>query len=643
MSIITKLKQNKMGLKVSISGHVGKLLSVANGEKFVFESDKGLSDTCKMFTACEVIELFGNTIKQVSEKKVNTFQEPLNCDDMKEFNRRTAYVQKIKESRNDGKIGGVIFLKDIIKRVSRDRNDKKPPSLMTLRGWYEASEDNVSGIKSTLNKKRNKRKSIFDDDVIALVLQCIDGYYLNLSRPTMQYAYDCYRSEHEKRFNLSKNFPSYKTFCNWVNELEHDEVTLKRHGKKALTASKRNKKGKHIGNHILERVEVDAVNTSMGIVDDKGNYLGILVIFFVLDCFSRAVLGYKIQIGTGENASSVIDSYRHALLPKDPTETSPNVKNTWPMAGLMETIISDGGPGYTANTSVNFLMEQGITWEVAQTGKGWCKPFIESFFGTLRMQFLQTLPSYCKRVKDSRELDLSLAQQAVFTVDDIENLLTEWIVDEYHQSIHSGLGNKTPHQVWLEDGGMHVMLPHNEQELQLLQGSLTSRTILGDASEAGIQVNRIAYNDAHGRIQEIGRSMKANGLTPVVDVQHNNNDVSQVTVFDEETGELLCLYANDPRIEPGMSLIQYKTSFPDKGYQDKGLGHNRVLKGNPIISKAVSEHEIKMQKSHRSTPRGAIEIDTLQDRKNMRVNTVELEITTDESFDLPIAGVLDDA
>lgn len=581
MDIIKKLLANQNGTKVKYHGIKGKLLNVSNGEKFLFEPDT--TDDYKVFSRNNVIDMFGKTLVAVDDREVLSNQPPLTPDLIKEVVRRTAYISRIKSLRKDGKIGGVDFIKAVTDYVAKEINDPSPPSRTTLIGWYKKAVISSAGARATLPSMCKNKKSTFDEDTIDLALECIDDIYLSLSRPTMQYTYDCFVDELIKKFSVRKKRPTYTTFIKWIKKIPTADAILGRAGKKALRAAKRNKTSMLITDHILERVEVDAVHFSLGVIDEAGNYLGKVVVYFVIDCYSRSILGYKLQIGTGETASSVIDSYRHAILQKDPSIKCPEIKNTWPMCGLIELVVTDGGPGYTADTSVQFLLDLNTIWQVAQTGCGWKKPYIERFFGTLRKQLLQNIPGYCKRVKDARELDLSLEKQASITIAQLENVLTQWIVDEYHQSPHSGLGGKTPQQVWEKQAAMYVMLPDNEVELSLQQGDFVYRTISGDSSEAGVVNNKIRYNDASARLQCIGNMKKAQGEPATIKILYNSNDVSRVTALDEETGELLELTAVDPRITEGMTLPEYNALYPSKTYNNKGYGHRRVTKGNPGV------------------------------------------------------------
>lgn len=368
MNIINKLLKNPNGTKVKLYGTKGKLLNVGNGEKFVFEPDSG--DNCELLSHNNVIDMFGKTLFAVDDRKPLVGQLPMTPKLVKELARRTAYVSKHKLVRKDHKIGGVKFLDDLTKLVAKEIGDPSPPCRTGLIDWIKITRTSAAGAKATLPSRRKKKKSIFDEDVLDLALEYIDDLYLRLSKPTIQCVYDLYIDHINAFFGVTKNRPHYKTFTNYINQTPTQDLILGREGKKALKAAKSNKTSMLITDHILERVEVDAVHFSMGAIDENGNYLGKVVVYFVIDCYSRSILGYQLQIGTGETASSVIDSYRNAILQKDPSIKCPEVINDWPMCGVIEIVVSDGGPGYTSVAAVQFLSDLDITWQVAQTGCG---------------------------------------------------------------------------------------------------------------------------------------------------------------------------------------------------------------------------------------------------------------------------------
>jgi hypothetical protein len=590
------------GAKVKYHGVEGTLLNVSGDDSYVFVR---LGQHEKLLVAGNVIQadVINNKLLFIDQRKLAASDMDYSIEQKIEIDRRRAYVQRIKTLRPLGGCGGVNFIKAVIAQVKRELNDDNPPSRSTLIRWYQKTEGHVAGLYATLRNSKRNRGSYYDEYIRDFALACIDNYYLCLSRPSIQSAYDCFVEEYEEHVGNRDELPCYATFALWIKELPAIDIIHARQGKRTARAAMRNNTSQLFTDHILQRVEADAVNLTLGLIDDEGNYLGPATIFALIDCHSRAILGYKLQIGRGESASSVIESYAHALLEKDPAIKCPEVKNNWPMHGVFETLVSDGGSGYTALTTQHFLMSAGIDPQLAQTGCGWKKPFIERFFFTLRIQLACTLPGYCGKFKDQRELDATMREQACMTPDELENVLTQWIVDEYHQAPHKGLGNHTPYNVWQSQAMLHVMLPANADDIKRAKGDFTYRKINGDASQSGVVNNHLSYNDPNGRLKEIGMQMRQRGEEASVKVSYSNNDISTVNVLDEETGELIELHCTDPRVSFGMSRAEFDAAFPKiNSYKDKGFGHSRATRNNKAVQSARELHLNKMKAACKKKP-----------------------------------------
>ncbi|MEF1339904.1 hypothetical protein REH81_24580, partial [Vibrio rotiferianus] len=321
--------------------------------------------------------------------------------------------------------------------------------------------------------------------------------------------------------------------------------------------------------HVLQRVEADAVSLGIPLYDDDGGYLGTATVFVVLDCHTRSVMGFRLQVGKGEPASSVVDSYAHAMLEKDPQSQWDDIASDWPMHGQFGAMVTDGGPGYTALETQSFLLSAGVDIQLAETGCGWKKPFIERFFSTLRVQFAQFMPGYVGRRKDQRELDAPIHKMACLTPNELEHLLTKWIVDEYHHASHRGINGETPYNAWKKES-YKIIEPDNKEALAEYCANHTFRKIAGDVCQLGIQVHGIFYNDLESRIKNIGLSRRLRGEETTVKVYYNTNDVSFVQVLDDETGERIYCSAVDNRVEEGMSLTEFRIKHPNNTYTNKG-------------------------------------------------------------------------
>ena len=544
-------------------------------------------------TRTEIESEFGKTLHLIPKGEVAAPKAPnVSVADLEEVKRRSAYLDELRRRTTKGGIGGIKIRQQVIARVAREIRDPKPISPATLARWARQAQRHSHGVASTLKPKKRQRKSTFSQDIQDLALEVIDDYYLQLGRPTVQYAYDCFTEEFEHRFGQGAKRPCREVFRKWAAQA-CDPIAFieKREGRRAAKAARRNAKKKLRAERILERVEADAVNLAIGVTDEEGRYLGPVTLFAVIDVYSRSVLGLIAQIGRGESAGSVIDSYRHAICPKSPDSLPLTVENNWPMYGVPEKFVCDGGSGYASVQTYAFLADTGSDSEIVPTYAGWRKPFVERFFLTLRTRFAQTLKGYCGKHTDRPNLDATIKEKASMTLQEFRTALYEWVVDEYHQAPHRGLNGKTPYEVWEEQAQIFPPhLPTNYERIRFTMGETRICTISGVHAHQGIQLNNLRYNDPDNRLKEIGMDLRRRGQAAEVMVEYTHNDVHSVNVVDPITEKVFKAVVVDQDIEPGTTLAELKASRPST-YTNKGFTGRRRAKSSPTFINANAAHD----------------------------------------------------
>lgn len=549
---------------------------------------------------------FGKTLHLIPKGKMASPKAlDLSVMDLDELKRRSAYLDELRRLTKKGGIGGVKIRKQVIARVAREIQDSNPISPATLARWARDAKRHSHGIASTLNAKKRHRKSSFSQDIQDFALEMIDDYYLQVGKPTVQYAYDCFTEEFERRFGKKVKRPCREVFRKWVKHSDDPiEAIEKREGKRAAKAAGRNATKKIRVERILERVEADAVNLAIGVTDENGRYLGPVTLFAVIDVHSRAILGLIVQVGRGESAGSVIDSYKHAICPKPLDSLPEDVENDWPMYGAPETFVSDGGSGYASVQTQSFLLEAGCQSQIVETYAGWRKPFIERFFLTLRTRFAQTLRGYCGKHTDRPNLDATIKEKASMTLQEFRTALYEWLIDEYHQTAHRGLFGQTPYDAWKGQERMFPPhLPANFERIRFTMGETRICKISGEHAHHGVQLNNLRYNDPENRLKDIGMALHSRGQAAEVKVEYTHNDLYSVNVFDPITDEIIQAFVTDQDIEPGTTLAELKV-LRASTYADKGFTGRRKAKSSPTVTRANEAHDAKMQRvgSRRSQP-----------------------------------------
>jgi transposase InsO family protein len=108
-------------------------------------------------------------------------------------------------------------------------------------------------------------------------------------------------------------------------------------------------------------------------------------------------------------------------------------------AVVPETLVIDHGKAFTAQHINSVCQRMGISVQPARLRTGRDKGVVERFFLTLRQGLLQTLPSYTGPDLYSR--GLSPEADAFFYLDELEELIRQWVAAVYHHTPNESLAD----------------------------------------------------------------------------------------------------------------------------------------------------------------------------------------------------------
>ncbi|RKF22282.1 transposase [Alginatibacterium sediminis] len=476
-----------------------------------------------------------------------------------EINRKRKYVAQLLSL--GASTGGLKKRQQAIDQVVLQLKDCCPPSPATLARWAKAEKQCLDGVARTYLEPAAPYRRTKHEAVKGIALEVITDIYLQLNRPTMKSTYAVFCSKVEKSLGEAYPTPSLSTFSNWIKDICPIDMADKREGRLSKNTLSRNARNQYSVTRPLERVECDGLNLAVGIVDHEKNYIGKPTLFIVLDTYTRAVLGYSLDIAhrTSESASAVIQSYRHAVSPKLSASKAP-YKNEWPMQGRFESLFADGGSGYKSSEASVFLCAIGSAHTTVQTREGWRKPFVERFNGTVRAQFAKLLPGYCGH--NERSIDLDPKFHARMTKTEFIELFETWVVDDYHQTTLRGLNGKTPHEKWNDALAANLFVPlalceQTQFKLKQSYGEIEERKILGESCHLGVAIDNARYND-NGRLKGIGLQMKQKNVTSKVKCFVDELDVSKISVEDPFLGDRFDVPVVEPAITPGMTRHEWR-------------------------------------------------------------------------------------
>ncbi len=161
-----------------------------------------------------------------------------------------------------------------------------------------------------------------------------------------------------------------------------------------------------------------------------------------------------------------------------------------------ETIVVDRGKIYVSEHLTSVCARLGISIQPARPDKPTDKAAVERFFRTLREDLLQALPAYKGPDVHSRGRDVE--DQAYYFLDELEQIIREWVAICYHTSPHDGLAipeipglGISPNQMYehgVERAGFLQTLPRADWAYDFLP--VEWRTI----QHYGVEVGRLRYN-----------------------------------------------------------------------------------------------------------------------------------------------------
>jgi putative transposase len=511
---------------------------------------------------------------------------------------RRTYVDELQKLIGLGRVGGLEVRKKAIRNAQAILQDDNPPGASSLGEWARDHNRHSMGVAASVIKTAHKnRKSKYEGEIKHFALEVVDELFLIPRPPSIQDVFDAFIQRAIKNLKLaSEQLPCLETFRKWVWGLSPKLLIKKHLSRKEVKRILRNSVKKYITSRPLQRVEADGLNLAIGVNDENGNYLGTLLFIILIDCHTRMIQGYEMQIGKGEPASTVVSAIRHAICPKTKESLNPECVNGMPLYGVIEELVVDGGTGFVAMETQGFALMVGMTINVVQSYAPWLKPFIERLNYTIRKRFASNIGGYGGTQEEQKETGFDAETEAVLTAPEVRDLFDLWITEDYHQRPHSGLNGLSPQQKYDQciAEGWAPEIPVNYEKMMHPSGLIRTARILGEDCQGGVVINRVKYNDWGGRIKSIGMRLKASGEPPTLKCKHSTVDLHAITVIDEIMGDEFVVETEDPRVKPGMPLAEFNAIAPST-YKNKGYTGGNVLIDNQMAkdSKKQSEKQRK--------------------------------------------------
>jgi len=275
----------------------------------------------------------------------------------------------------------------------------------------------------------------------------------------------------------------------------------------------------------LEQVEIDHTKSDLIVVDDLDNLpLGRLTLTTVLDRATAYPLG--IYLGFDSGYYPVMSCLHHSITLKPDTRVLYGTENRWVAHGIPFTLVVDNGKEFIGQDLFDACDILGIQLMQTPGRSPYFKGKIERFFRTMNTGLLHTLPgTVFSNPKD--RADYNSMKQACIGLNDLERIIHIFLLDEYAQEKHEGIGG-TPAGAWQRqlDGGFSPRLPVSAEELRILLGRVEHRVLW----HYGIEFENLRYNTPE--LASLRMRMKGER----VKIKVNPSDLSGIHVYDPFEG-----------------------------------------------------------------------------------------------------------
>ncbi len=474
----------------------------------------------------------------------------------KEMEKRYKYVIEMDKYDNPHSAAHKLL---VIALVYTKDEGPKPPAMSTLSRWYKTwtknKKDkfylapNIGGNRCTRPLKMTK-----------LMDKIIKKEYLKLSKPSKASCYE----KLEKAYNASDlpslgiKIASPSTFGRYIDDWDRLDIIEKREGSSQARAEARSANKKIKLSRVLERVEADTGHFNIGLLSNNGKYyLGKPTIYFIFDAYSRALLGYSIEIRKGgESPSGAIHAMKHAMSIKLNSDV-------YPMYGVIETLVMDNGVGYRAQETQDYLSLAGVQrLDYVPTHSGWHKSCVERYIGSCRTMLFSNMDGYMGKYDPKKFKNDPLKKHAKYTVSQFLEAFEKFVI-EYNKTEQDGLKGHTPLEMWENSAEEYppLALVHTNA-LDMLIGEVHTKKKLSHVT--GIKVGKQRFNSdelqaiyhefkpAHSKEQSIDIDFLADWSdASFIKVQHPTKPVifEVPNVDDESVGksfaEATCEHKNN--------------------------------------------------------------------------------------------------
>lgn len=448
----------------------------------------------------------------------------------------------------------------------------KKPSPTTLRRWArERGEPDDRRPLYMGDRFRHGPHAMRIEKAAQEVLDAKAEVFWNAKPPT-QYI-DVYHAVHAElsRRNAERTaqglapikIPSATTIYRYLRRYSDAEHMRRRLGARTAKRQFEAIKGSLKVERILDKAIIDGTWLDCFVIDDELMIpVGRPYLMLMVDVKSRYPLAYVLSF-VPESLETAMACLRQAVRPKDwISERYPDIKRRWVAYGVPRTILVDNAWAYTGMAFSDACADANISVEWAAVRTPEYKGIVERMFGTLNTQLIHKLPGGIPfKPHEMKQLGIEKRENdAVLTLSQINELITQYIVDVYGAAPHRAL-KMSPEQMWKKrepiDG-----IPY-AKDLSALDRALGSVGREARITHKGVEFLGLTYcspavddllNDLLPHMSE----WKARRGQATAKIKYHPEDLSAIYVWNQVRRDYVKLPCTEARYAKGLGQHHHK-------------------------------------------------------------------------------------
>lgn len=506
----------------------------------------------------------------------------------------------------------------------------------TLYRWIQRFEE--TGLVSSLMRKPRKDKGIFrlDEDVERVMKTVINREYKRPERPMVAKVFD----DIKNACRLEDLEPPHKnTVYARIAQLDDKEVTEARFGRKVAKQKYQPVLGKFPNADVpLAVVQIDHTPFDVIIVDSVDRLpIGKPYLTLAIDVATKVILGFRITLDPPGALSAGL-CIAHAVCRKEYWLAIRNIDAEWPMYGKPQKIHVDNAREFRGSMLKRGCDEHNIMLEWRPKGQPNYGPHIERAFRTFLTEIHSLPGTTFSNVKE--KMDYDSEGKACFTLEELEQWFTVFIVYVYLNKAHSGISNYAPINRYFQlvhgtNELPGIGLPEaiaDEEKFRLDFTPYVTRAI----TREGVKIDYIQYYSDVLR-KWIGKKDEEDpSKSRQFIFARDPRDISRIYFLDPDTAQYCAIPYRNNR-HPPISLWELNAAVA-RIAQDPyaAINEDAIFKGIEIMRQIERESIEKtrlanQQRSKEKRKRRQAERRRTNDLERMRAENISLERSIQES------------